>query len=780
MNIDKKRGFLAILVIISLASSTLAEIFEDNSEEDFSKGAYEKTFYEDAVKLIKGENTGTYTSRVFDAGSKASWQDLSWKSDSGSILVLVDVGEAIYKSTNQGVDWIVVDESFNNANTDAVSLVSKSDGTLYIVDLGENIWKSTAFGYEWTKVNDDYNGEESSNAVVMTLDSNKLYIFEDDEDVWVSEDEGITWTKMNDDFDGSDETSNARGVTVVNEKLFVVAGNSDVYVSEDQGITFTEINDNYNGGNGADGLAHDLNNNLYIVHNQKIWKSENEGVAWTEVNGDFNGDQDGSAGKTITSDSNNHLYVVDASEDVYRSIDNGVNWDNLADDRFNGDVKSAASYVQPVVKLQARSDKDNLDWGEFTGPDGTSESYYTIKDLENLNVTNNRYFQYIVYFDSQDPDYSPTFYNLKINYFDLPPAWSAEGVVTGTVTEYSPETKGVLKIKWDDDKIDTVLIESDYSGTAVNYTAVEKDGEYVHEAVMPAGTHYWKSHANDSSGHWSETEAFAFTIEKSDSELIFTINNIGGNIKINTGTKVDFKAELSTPEDGVLTLYENGVELASEQKTLTHDKTYNEDGEYKIKIHYEGDENYNEASIEYKIIVETPPAPSSGGGGGSGGSSGGGSSSSSGGSGSVGNAGFSSGYRISRNRESSEETAESVSTVVETSDSSSGIITETEEIVEVNLQQSEKNPAETPEENEEDSTSPLTGSVVGVGEEKSSSKGLIATLIAVFLLAATSLGIYLHRKGKIPPLKNFSFKEKIAEFKHRREFARKLDEGEIE
>ncbi|HIK00335.1 TPA: hypothetical protein H1016_02215, partial [archaeon] len=62
------------------------------------------------------------------------------------------------------------------------------------------------------------------------------------------------------------------------------------------------------------------------------------------------------------------------------------------------------------LRFQARSDDDNSSWGDFIGDYTTPPS--------NLSVENNRYFQYIVHFSTENVNYTPELYNVSINYED--------------------------------------------------------------------------------------------------------------------------------------------------------------------------------------------------------------------------------------------------------------------------------------------------------------------------------------------------------------------------
>jgi hypothetical protein len=80
-----------------------------------------------------------------------------------------------------------------------------------------------------------------------------------------------------------------------------------------------------------------------------------------------------------------------------------------------------------------------------------------------------------------------------------------------------------FNITWDDSpgySIDTVLFESNFSGTPTNYTMTlidpyinetERKGVYSFSDTLPAGTFYWKSYAQASDGTWNSTDTWYFT-----------------------------------------------------------------------------------------------------------------------------------------------------------------------------------------------------------------------------------------------------------------------------
>ena len=81
------------------------------------------------------------------------------------------------------------------------------------------------------------------------------------------------------------------------------------------------------------------------------------------------------------------------------------------------------------LKYQVRSCDDNACSGEtFIGPDGTASTYYselnnntlTIPSFNLAGVSNDRYFQYKTYFETDDASYSPELKSVTIDYTSSP------------------------------------------------------------------------------------------------------------------------------------------------------------------------------------------------------------------------------------------------------------------------------------------------------------------------------------------------------------------------
>jgi hypothetical protein len=67
------------------------------------------------------------------------------------------------------------------------------------------------------------------------------------------------------------------------------------------------------------------------------------------------------------------------------------------------------------IKFQLASNNDNLTWN-YSGPDGTNHTYYTVSGTTINNENNNRYIRYKVFLSTQDQSKTPVLTSININY----------------------------------------------------------------------------------------------------------------------------------------------------------------------------------------------------------------------------------------------------------------------------------------------------------------------------------------------------------------------------
>jgi len=121
-------------------------------------------------------------------------------------------------------------------------------------------------------------------------------------------------------------------------------------------------------------------------------------------------------------------------------------------------------------------------------------------------------------------------YNVKFDFLVLKtPKWYSNQ--SYTPTSYNPNVLSQFNITWNTtvEDISKMFLEINLSSGAVNYTITNSTfggSIYNLSVVLPAGTYYWKSYANDTYNNWNSTPSWTFTINKNTSQFLKLINNI--------------------------------------------------------------------------------------------------------------------------------------------------------------------------------------------------------------------------------------------------------------
>jgi len=96
------------------------------------------------------------------------------------------------------------------------------------------------------------------------------------------------------------------------------------------------------------------------------------------------------------------------------------------------------------------------------------------------------------------------------------PQWSTN--VTSLTSPYTgPSSLSSFNVTWTQANfsVSVVFFESNYTGTATNYTMTQlATNMYNYNITLGAGTYYWKSWANSSKNTWNNTPQFIITISK--------------------------------------------------------------------------------------------------------------------------------------------------------------------------------------------------------------------------------------------------------------------------
>jgi hypothetical protein len=175
-----------------------------------------------------------------------------------------------------------------------------------------------------------------------------------------------------------------------------------------------------------------------------------------------------------------------------------------------------------------------------------------------------------------------------------PPTWS--GNSSSIPSTYSPITLSQFNITWSTgSSISTVLLESNYSGTPVNYTMA--GSPYSYSAILPAGSFYWKSYGNDTWGNSNSTPSWNFTIAQANPNLNLTLNGSNSNITYTYGPAYTLWAN-TTVASGAPLVTLNGTIITSNYPAILGV------GYYNFTASISTSQNYTSSSSTYFATVD--------------------------------------------------------------------------------------------------------------------------------------------------------------------------------
>ncbi len=203
--------------------------------------------------------------------------------------------------------------------------------------------------------------------------------------------------------------------------------------------------------------------------------------------------------------------------------------------------------------------------------------------------------------------------NLRLTYWVtvidvLLPTWSNNQSSTPAV--YSPTSLSNFSINWTDNvAISSVLIEGNWTGTPTNYSMSNLTAtKWNHSLILPSGSFYWKSYANDTSNNWNSSDTWYFTIAQATPISNLTVN---GNSSSFTGEIKSYwiNGTVSIGDSNyVLEMYINGTLKATNTSGAIKNYTYLTAGVYNITLRYKNTQNYSERNLSQIVtIIATPP-----------------------------------------------------------------------------------------------------------------------------------------------------------------------------
>jgi len=173
------------------------------------------------------------------------------------------------------------------------------------------------------------------------------------------------------------------------------------------------------------------------------------------------------------------------------------------------------------------------------------------------------------------------------------PSWSGNKTYPASPAIYSPTASYQFNITWTDNAaVDTVLFEHNFTTPSQNYSGtgnLSNESYYNYNTPLAAGSYYWKSWANDSSGNLNFTDVFNYQVDKAVPSCSLTFDPVSGPIYPGP---VNASCSCTNPE-ATANLYRDTINVTATENNIF---TPLAAGPYNYVCNASATENYTTAS----------------------------------------------------------------------------------------------------------------------------------------------------------------------------------------
>ncbi len=373
----------SVLLCFLLSDSTYAQNIWEPSGID---GGRTNTIVKVTDNIFLAGYVGGGLFRSTDGGE--NWYSISNEIDNIGVFVLkisasgdVYAGtlRSIYKSTDQGVSWAKVNNSYPE-NLYAEDITFDASGNIYVSNSYSGIYKSTDGGDSWTTVN---NGLPQSSYIwkIGSTQNNILLVSDVYRGIYKSTDFGANWVQSNTGYDTTyyvnSFTSNPAG------EIFISSAGNGPFKSTDNGNSWVSIQGDLSLPYSAD-IDFTSNGDLYVTVIQQLYKSTNGGTNWNNITTIFNG----FGFQTAYVDNNDNIWVTTTNSGIIKSSDAGANWINYTSgltstliNSFFSDAAGSLYAAIPGKGFYSSTDNGNT-WNKITIVNYEEDTY--IKTAEKI------------------------------------------------------------------------------------------------------------------------------------------------------------------------------------------------------------------------------------------------------------------------------------------------------------------------------------------------------------------------------------------------------------
>lgn len=323
--------------------------------------------------MYKSLNDGSSWTKVNLVPSALEWDVISVGLD--GVLFLTH-GDKLYRSGNDGLSW----SAMNIPNSPITAVNSLPDGTIVIATY-DNVYQSSNGGQSW-------NTSLVSNIKYFFYNSLKDEVFAvSNSTIYKSNDKGLTWSMFYSDDFGYEE----KDMVVAVNGMMLFAGTEFIWKFDSAGVFLKKLNPVLNSRSVCE-IALSTAGRLFTYKNNKSFYSDNLGESWFDI---IVQGSNKNYFKDFAADKNGTVFGVRETGSLFKSTDNGKNWDFTAyginhavvtDIEFITDSRFISSTVDGLFY----TDDDGKNWSflleaKSVAPNGTNqviahfgeEIYYT-------------------------------------------------------------------------------------------------------------------------------------------------------------------------------------------------------------------------------------------------------------------------------------------------------------------------------------------------------------------------------------------------------------------
>ena len=270
-------------------------------------------------------------------------------------LWIGSVGGGIWKSTNSGASWSVLQDSMTNLAITSLAMDSSGATTLYAATgegfgngdaiRGAGIFKSTDGGGSWSQLSSTNPASASAdfyyvNRISAHPSTSGTLLAATQGGLYRSADWGGSWTKV------LTITQMADVKYLPTNGNYALAGRGYyggyVYYSSNGGLSWTPSNLTTTGRTevawGSGGVAYAVSD----VNYGTVYRSTNYGATWTTVNNTGHLSGQGWYANAIWVNPNNNSEIIVGGLDLWRSTDSGASFSKISNWQYGGQYGSAA------------------------------------------------------------------------------------------------------------------------------------------------------------------------------------------------------------------------------------------------------------------------------------------------------------------------------------------------------------------------------------------------------------------------------------------------------